>query len=328
MKFDPNLDEVHLLDGSDGLPKSCHRFERRDVHAVQAAMACRRPLLVRGEPGIGKSQLARAAASVMKVPFLHYTMTAESECRDLLYSFDAVERLAQAQVLSRVGEAASWRQDLATERFVLPGVLWWALNWTSATAQCKAFFGDDEKRAQSQVPLTPKDWRPAQGAVLLIDEIDKADGDVPNALLESLGSFSFAVPEAATRVGLAEGCPAPLVVITTNEERELPRAFLRRCLVLQMEFDRKLMLDRGKDHFGDAIDPDVYVAAADQLEKDRGEAPRFGPVTPGLAEYLDLLRILEQRKGKEAQLERLGQVRDFVGAKNPKQHRRDQVSGA
>lgn len=326
MTFNPDLNRVYQLDERDGWPASKHRFEQRDVHAVQAAMACKRPLLIRGEPGIGKSQLARAAAAQMGLPFLCHTMTADAECRDLLYSFDAVERLAQAQVLSKVGDK-DWKEQLATDRFVLPGVLWWALDWQSALQQCVRYCAGDTAKAEQLAPAHPPEWKVGKGSVLLIDEIDKADGDVPNALLESLGAYAFTVPEAARRVVLNKGNQPPLVVITTNEERELPRAFLRRCLVLQMDFDKGLLLRRGRDHFGAVIDKAVYESAAEQLLADRQAAPAFGPVSPGLAEYLDLLAILSKHEGREEQEKRLGQVRQFVGAKNPKQHMPQGVSG-
>jgi MoxR-like ATPase len=325
MKLTADFETVYNLSDADGLPPTRHRFEERHIHAVQAALACRRPLLVRGEPGIGKSQLARAAAHVMGVPFLYHTMTAEAECRDLLYAFDAVARLAQAQVLGRVG-GEDWRQQLTVDRFILPGPLWWALDWQSAFEQCLCY-GGTKGRAEQLAPGCPKDWAPGQGCVVLVDEIDKAEGDVPNALLESLGVFSFSVPEAGKRVALAPGCPPPLIVITTNEERELPRAFLRRCLVLQMDFSKELLLCRGKDHFGERIADSVYESAADQILKDREAAPSYGPVCPGIAEYLDLLGILAESKDDDAQTKRLQEVKDFVGAKNPGQHRRADQGG-
>lgn len=320
MNFEPKLDQIYPLRDVDGWPESIHRFEQRHVFAIQAAIACGRPLLIRGEPGIGKSQLARAAASFLKVPFLCHTMTADAECRDLLYHFDAVERLAQAQVLSKVG-SEDWKAQLAPERFVSPGVLWWAFNWRSAKTQCTYLYDGDLGTAAKLIPKSPETWSPEhKGCVLLIDEIDKADGDVPNALLESLGSFAFNVPEAAIRVELGNK-PRPLVVITTNEERELPRAFLRRCLVLQMDFNKELLLKRGSDHFGESIHPEIYEQAADLLLEDRQNAPGFGPVTPGLAEYLDFLNIISQCEGVNAQRERMRQARHFVGCKNPRQHR-------
>jgi len=321
MIFEPDLEKVYPLRSKDDeRPDSKHRFEVDHVYAVQAAIACQRPLLVRGEPGIGKSQLARATAAVMGLPFLSYTMTAQAECGDLLYAFDAVARLAQAQVLGRVG-GSDWQDQLAVDRFVVPGQFWWSLNWASAAKQC-ARYADSTEAASKLEPMSPEGWKKEQGCVLLVDEIDKAEGDVPNALLESFGAYSFDVPEAGARVKLPEEHSPPLVVITTNEERELPRAFVRRCLVLQMDFSEQLLLRRGRDHFGKNIAAAVYEAGAQQLMEDREAAASFGPVRPGVAEYLDLLRILAERRGKDAQMERLDQVRDFVGAKNPKQHLR------
>lgn len=321
MIFEPDLEKVYPLRArDDDWPDSRHRFEKAHVYAVQAAIACQRPLLVRGEPGIGKSQLARAAAAVMGLPFLSYTMTAQTECGDLLYAFDAVARLAQAQVLGHVG-GSDWQEQLALGRFVTPGQFWWALNWGSAFEQCVRYAGTADA-ARELEPKHPAAWKKGQGCVLLVDEIDKAEGDVPNALLESFGAYSFDVQEARCRVALPEDDSPPLVVITTNEERELPRAFVRRCLVLQMDFSEELLLRRGRDHFGRKIDEAVYEAAAEQLMADREASVSFGPVRPGVAEYLDLLRILAERRGREAQMERLEQVRDFVGAKNPRQHLR------
>ncbi len=320
MKFEPDIEKVYELRAeADQWPDSWHRFEQEHVYAIQAAIACQRPLLVRGEPGVGKTQLARAAAAVIKTPFLSYTMTAHTECGDLLYEFDAVARLAQAQVLGHVG-GKNWRKDLAMERFVRPGHFWWALDWGSAMEQCARYTGDEKGVAELLPARIPNGWRQQTGCVLLVDEIDKAEGDVPNALLESFGAFTFAVPEARVRVGLPEKHAPPLLVITTNEERELPRAFVRRCLVLQMDFSREVMIRRGQDRFEKRIAETVYEAAAEQLMKDRVAAAGFGPVRPGVAEYLDLLRILAEETDPTSQMKRLEQVHNLVGAKNPGQH--------
>lgn len=320
MNFNPILDKDYPLHtANDGWPESQHRFEPEQVYAIQAAIACQRPLLVRGEPGIGKSQLARAAAAVMGLPFLSFTMTAQTECGELLYEYDAVARLAQAQVLDHVG-GADWRKHLALRNFVKPGRFWWALNWQHAQAQCTHFAGDQVGELN---PRQPANWEQKNGAVLLVDEMDKAEGDVPNALLESFGAFTFDVPEVPCRVALPADQAPPLVIITTNEERELPRAFVRRCLVLQMDFSEELLIKRGKVHFGGRIAKAVYAAAAAQLLQDRDAATAYGPVKPGVAEYLDLLRILAASDGEQAQLQRLAQVRNFVGAKNPGQHRHE-----
>ena len=130
---------------------------------------------------------------------------------------------------------------------------------------------------------------------MLVDEIDKAETDVPNGLLEALGNGQFTPFGHVDAV--VSGEPQPLVVITTNEERALPDAFVRRCLVLHLALPEGKALEthlvsRGKAHFPDMAD-EVLSMAAGQLAKDRRDAveARFRPL-PGQAEYLDLLRAL------------------------------------
>ena len=113
---------------------------------------------------------------------------------------------------------------LAVGNYVRPGPLWWAFDWDDANQQAE--------RTRTQVPLHDSLADPRNGCVVLIDEIDKAESDVPNGLLEAVGSGRF-TPFGQTRAVEVRGEP-PLVAITTNEERVLPNAFLRRCLVLEL----------------------------------------------------------------------------------------------
>ena len=113
-------------------PATRHRFAETDLWALRAALAAGRPLLVRGEPGIGKSQLARAAAQVLGLPFVYKVIDARCECSDLLYEYDAVARLAQAQIIGQTGAGQDWREQLLEAHFVRPGILWWAFAWGSA----------------------------------------------------------------------------------------------------------------------------------------------------------------------------------------------------
>lgn len=119
------------------LPKTVHVFDQASVDAVNAALAARRPLLVRGEPGTGKSQLARAAAAGLGRAFVSTVIDARSESRDLLWAFDAVARLAEAQVQGALPgrDEAQVRASLREERFLAPGPLWWAFDWRGAEAQ-------------------------------------------------------------------------------------------------------------------------------------------------------------------------------------------------
>ncbi|MCB0059988.1 MAG: hypothetical protein KDE45_23280, partial [Caldilineaceae bacterium] len=128
-----------------------------------------------------------------------------------------------------------------------------------------------------------------------IDEIDKAEADLPNGLLEALGNGSFQVPYLNAEIGLGKDMPPPLVIVTTNEDRELPAAFLRRCLVLKMklpEDDADLidcLVKRGGEHFGDDCDEVIRTTAAEMLVTHRNKPQR---PRPGQAEYLDMLRAL------------------------------------
>lgn len=307
------------LPSRDSWPVARHRFDHESVWALNAAIAAGRPLLIRGEPGLGKSQLARAAAEALNVPFLCHVINGRSEPSDLLYKFDAVARLAQAQVVgSTKGVEGESVADLLRESsFVSPGMLWWAFDWESALEQHQT------SGARSSVPTAPKGWKSGHGCVVLIDEIDKADSDLPNGLLESLGNLGFAVPQANQSIRLKDGLQPPLIVVTTNEERELPAPFLRRCLVLQMRFpsNEKDQLDylghRGRTHFP-KLDQDVALEAAQQLLQDREAAIRQGLPRPGPAEFLDLLRALQElAPDPKGQFAALKEIQRFVLRKNP-----------
>jgi hypothetical protein len=123
------------------MPAPAHVFDANSIDAVNAALAARRPLLVRGEPGTGKSQLARAVAEYLGRPLITHVVDSRTEARDLLWEFDAVARLAEAQLQGALGrpgpvDEKALRAELAPERFVRPGALWWALNWESGTSRC------------------------------------------------------------------------------------------------------------------------------------------------------------------------------------------------
>ncbi|MDY7096397.1 MAG: AAA family ATPase, partial [Acidobacteriota bacterium] len=145
-----------------------HVFEQQDVEAVNAALAAGRPLLIRGEPGVGKSQLARAAAVKLGRAFVSEVIDARTEGRDLLWTFDAVRRLADAQMAGARSRSDESGEQLPDEgHYVVPGPLWWAFNWSNAEAQAE--------RAGEAAPPVPESCDPKNGVVLLLDEIDKAD---------------------------------------------------------------------------------------------------------------------------------------------------------
>jgi len=304
-------------------PAAVHVFDEASVHALMAAEAAERPLLVRGEPGTGKSQLARAAAEATQRLFLSAVVNARTECQDLQWQFDAVARLGEAQALAHCS-ADEIPRRINPLRFLSPGPLWWVFDWASAQDQYTLC----DHRLEL-APTCPDGWEPKRGSVLLIDEIDKADTDLPNGLLETLGNGDFAVPYLGASVRQSQDCPPPLVIITTNEERELPAAFLRRCLVLPLslpEADDALLdflCQRGAAHF-DGSEGRPYCAdavrrkAGELLLEDRKAANAQGLPPPGQAEYLDLLRAVCRLGAAESeQMDWLAKIGEFVLKKAP-----------
>ena len=167
------------------------------------------------------------------------------------------------------------------------------------------------------------------GVVLLIDEIDKAEPDLPNGLLETLGQYQFTVPYLNQQLPQSElknpiraNRERLLIVIATNEERELPSAFVRRCLVHTLEIGgtkeqgkskekpEEWLMKRAKLHFGSQISEDVYREAAGLLWQDRtsGNYLRY---PPGLAEYIDLLKALRGLEPDE-QARRLDKIASYT----------------
>ena len=185
-------DHRQLSDRRDG---SVYQMHPRVRLAVDVALAAGRPLLLRGEPGSGKSSLAPYLARNLKTRYYEEVVAASTRVEDFLWRFDTVRKLSDAQA-RQPGEPAPDDAE-----YVVEGVLW------------KAFDPDGEFGSED----TPD-------AVILIDEIDKADPDVPNGLLVPLGAGQFPVPAREDPIAIPKGRRV-IVVITTNEERQLPPAF-------------------------------------------------------------------------------------------------------
>lgn len=293
-----HADKDVTLTALEGLPATRHRHEAQSLHAINAALASGRPLLIRGEPGTGKSQLARAAAQLLSRVFLWKVVDAQTQVADLFYAFDAIERLAQAQVARALHDDAGTKiAEILDERnYIQPGPLWQAFDPAGASKQ--------QHRYESRCELPSGAPDPDRAHVVLIDEIDKTDPSVPNGLLEALGQGTFAVPRG--KVSLHRAGPAPLIVITTNGERELPAAFVRRCMVLHIRLKKpedglaEWLIERGRTHFSECfrslLTPEDFtsllVRAAELVIRDRVRAEADGLPAPGQAEYLDLLRAV------------------------------------
>ncbi|KUO50414.1 MAG: AAA family ATPase [Sphingomonadales bacterium BRH_c42] len=216
--------------------------------AVNAAVTLRRPLLVKGEPGTGKTVLAHEIAQAIDAPLIEWNVKSTTKAQQGLYEYDAVARLRDGQL----GEERV--HDISN--YIKKGKLWEA--FTS--------------------PRLP---------VLLIDEIDKADIEFPNDLLQELDRMSFDVYETRERIEAKE---RPIVVITSNNEKELPDAFLRRCFFHYIKFpDRETMRDIIEVHYP-GIQKALVTKAMDMFYELR-DVPGLKK-KPSTSELLDWLKLL------------------------------------
>jgi MoxR-like ATPase len=240
--------------------------------AVRIALATDRPLLLRGPPGCGKSTVAEDVAVRLRRRYYEHVVSSRTEARDLLWRFDAVRRLGDAHATGGLAAAGA---------YVEPGALWWAFEPESAA---RRGLPDPERWAPDPtgVPAAP-----GAGAVVLIDEIDKADPDFPNDLLVPLGSKHFRVGEIDLPVSSKR---ETLIVVTTNEERDLPQAFLRRCIVHVLPRPEEDHLRKIVAAHFPAAGEALVTAVLAELQKITDEASGAGLRAPGTAELLDTVR--------------------------------------
>jgi MoxR-like ATPase len=216
--------------------------------AVNAAMTLQRPLLIKGEPGTGKTVLAQEVAKALGKKFIEWNIKSTTKAQQGLYEYDAVSRLRDSQL----GDDKV--HDI--KNYIRPGKLW------------EAFTQDESP-------------------VLLIDEIDKADIEFPNDLLQELDRMEFFVYETQETITAAQ---RPLVIITSNNEKELPDAFLRRCFFHYITFpDTETMEQIVEVHHPDA--KAELVRDALNIFFNVRETPGLKK-KPSTSELLDWLKLL------------------------------------
>lgn len=216
--------------------------------AVDAAVTLQKPLLLKGEPGTGKTRLAEELAASLEAPLLQWQIKSTTKAQQGLYEYDAVSRLRDSQL------GSDKVQDIAN--YIKPGKLWQAFT----------------------APTRP---------VLLIDEIDKADIEFPNDLLHELDQMSFHVYETGEQVSAVQ---RPIVVITSNNEKELPDAFLRRCFFHFIRFPDEDTLRAIVDVHFPSIQPRLLSTAL-EVFFDVRQMPNLKK-KPSTSELLDWLKLL------------------------------------
>ena len=216
--------------------------------AVNAAITLQRPLLIKGEPGTGKTMLAEEVAGALGVPLLQWHIKSTTKAQQGLYEYDAVSRLRDSQL----GDEKV--KDISN--YIVKGVLWQA-------------------------------FEQGKPSVILIDEVDKADIEFPNDLLRELDRMEFHVYETRQTIKAAV---RPIVIITSNNEKELPDAFLRRCFFHYIKFPDKETMGRIVDVHFPKLKQNLLREAMEVFFELR-EVPGMKK-KPSTSELLDWLKLL------------------------------------
>ena len=216
--------------------------------AVNAAITLQRPLLVKGEPGTGKTELARQVSQALGLRMIEWNIKSTTRAAQGLYEYDAVSRLRDSQLgEDRVHDVRN---------YIRPGKLW------------QAFDSDDQ-------------------VVLLIDEIDKADIECPNDLLQELDRMEFHVYETGETIRAKQ---RPVIIITSNNEKELPDAFLRRCFFHYIQFPDMETLKKIVEVHHPGIKEALLTTALTQFSEIRDQQGL--KKKPSTSEVLDWLKLI------------------------------------
>ncbi|MDM8554922.1 MoxR family ATPase [Desulfococcaceae bacterium HSG7] len=302
-KTQPQKDEKD----KNGQPLSPYIPSDELVEAVNLAIYLKRPLFIKGEPGCGKTKLARDVAYELKLPYYSWTIKSTSRAQDGLYNYDAVGRLHDTQLIKLIYEARLAEYQIATG-------------------------SENNKPLGIPIDISPDElekkyitygslglaFRNEQRTVVLIDEIDKADIDFPNDLLLELDELRFTVKELKNKEIAANENP-PIIIITSNDEDEggLSEPFLRRCVFHYIKFpDRERLTEIMKFHFPESVEReellDGIIGFVLELRQEMSKNPQQSRKKVSTSELLDWYKALQHNISDDNQIIKKLSEKEFL----------------